>query len=268
MTASPDAFLVSLPGLALIFTLILCRVSALVMIMPGLGEQGAPAMLRVGIALSLTLLLLPLLQGHFPAFSDGLSPIRLVSLIACEIFIGGLIGWLTRLVALILPIAGQILSLLVGLSSVLQPDPELGAETAILGRFFNLLAPVILLMTNAYLLPIRAVIGSYDLFPPDVLFSAASHPALVVDALQSVTRLTECAMLLSVELVAPFMLLSLLWQAALGIMSRLIPQLQIYNLAMPLQVLGGLSLVALLGRQMIAVWSHRAGDLLRLLPGL
>ena len=74
-------------------------------------------------------------------------------------------------------------------------------------------------------------------------------------------------MLLAVRLAAPFLVAGLLWQAALGLLARLVPQLQVFTLAMPGQILGGLALLGILASFMLALWQDGARDAFALLPG-
>lgn len=257
---------------ALAFLLVLCRTGATVMVMPGLGEQSLPMVVRAGIALTLTCLVLPLVapllnMGRL----DALGPLGLGGMIAVELFAGVLIGWLARLITMALPIAGQMIAMFIGISSVLQPDPDLGSGSSAPARFMNLLAPLMLLITGAYIFPIRAVIGSYGLIPPGGALlgqTAVSHWPILGDAAHSVIQITGKAFALGLELSAPFLILSLIWEMMLGIMTRLLPTLQIYNAANPLQMLGGIALLGLTLQAMLAVWQGQAFDVLRALPGL
>ncbi|MGC5747061.1 flagellar biosynthetic protein FliR [Gluconobacter sp. NFX36] len=257
---------------ALAFLLVLSRTGATVMVMPGLGEQSLPMMVRAGIALTLTFLVLPLVapllnMGRL----DALGPLGLGGMIAVELFAGVLIGWLARLITMALPIAGQMIAMFIGISSVLQPDPDLGSNSSAPARFMNLLAPLMLLITGAYIFPVRAMIGSYDLIPPGGALmdqTTIDHWPILGDAAHSVIQMTGKAFALGLELSAPFLILSLIWEMMLGIMTRLLPALQIYNAANPLQMLGGIALLGLTLQAMLTVWQGQAFDVLRALPGL
>lgn len=257
---------------ALAVVLVLSRTGAVVMVMPGLGEQSMPMMIRAGCAITLTALLLPLvtpllMQSHL----EALAPVALGGMIAVELFAGVLIGWMARLICMALPIAGQIIAVCMGISSVLQPDPDLGSGSSAPARFLNLLAPLVLLVSGAYILPVRAILGSYSIIPPGGgLLAAASHGHwnLLGDSAQGIIQLTERSFALGLELSAPFLILSLVWQGMLGIMTRLLPTLQIYNTANPLQLLGGIALLGLTLSTMITIWQGQAFDVLRALPGL
>lgn len=255
---------------ALAFVLVLSRTGAVVMVMPGLGEQSIPMIIRAGCAITLTALILPLIEPDLLNMQlDLMAPIALAGMVAVEIFAGLIVGWMARLICMALPIAGQIIAVSIGISSVLQPDPDLGSGSSAPARFLNLLAPLVLLITGAYSLPIQAIIGSYALFPAGgALLNIVLHSNLLGDTAQGIIQLTERSFALGLELSAPFLILSLVWQAMLGIMTRLLPSLQIYNVASPLQLLGGIALLGLTLDSIVSVWQGQAFDVLRALPGL
>jgi flagellar biosynthetic protein FliR len=258
------ALLAALPGWAFAFVLVLCRVGAVVMLMPGLGEVEPPAVVRAGLALAVTLLLLPVVAPLVSAPPEaGLSGAGAsgAGMVAAELLVGAMLGWLARLPALALGMAGAIASYMLGLSSVVQTDPALGGQSAALGRLFGLMAPVLVLSTGLYALPLQALGGSYDVFPPGTLLPAGPLA-------DSVTAAVAASFGLAVRLAAPFLLAGLVWQAALGLLARLAPQLQAYTAAMPGQILGGLALLALLGSRILAAWLDGVSAAWMSLPGM
>ena len=74
MTAADAALLAALPAWAFAFVLVLARVGAAVMLLPGLGESGPPPMVRAGMAMGVTLLLLPLVQPLIPPVPGAFVP--------------------------------------------------------------------------------------------------------------------------------------------------------------------------------------------------
>ena len=253
------ALLAALPGWAFAFVLVLCRVGAVIMLMPGLGEVEPPAVVRAGLALAVTLLLLPVVVPLVAAPPEaGASG---AGMVAAELLVGAMLGWLARLPALALGMAGAIASYMLGLSSVVQTDPALGGQSAALGRLFGLMAPVLVLSTGLYALPLQALGGSYDVFPPGTLLPAGPLA-------DSVTAAVAASFGLAVRLAAPFLLAGLVWQAALGLLARLAPQLQAYTAAMPGQILGGLALLALLGSHILAAWLDGVSTAWMSLPGM
>ncbi len=259
MSPGDHAVLADLPNVAFGIMLVLCRISAAVMVLPGFGETEVPVVLRVGLAVGLTVLIYPAVASIMPG--AGGAGLRDVTLIGTELGIGLLLGWLARLIALSLPIAGQIISTLIGLSSVLQPDPALGSQTTGVSRVLALAAPVLVLSSGLYALPIGALAGSYRLMPPGTLFSAG-------DAAQSVAAATEGCFALALRLAAPLVLADFVWQSMLGLLARLVPSLQVYSLSLPGQVLGGLLLLGLLIGPILQVWMQAMQVAFSSLPGL
>jgi flagellar biosynthetic protein FliR len=251
-----DGLAGQLSGLAFAFTLLMCRCGAAVMLLPGFGEEEPPVMLRVGIAGALAVLLVPVVAPVLPKLPAGF--INLAGMVAVELLAGGVLGWLARLVALALPAAGQIISLMTGLSSVLQPDPIFGAQSAALGRLFGLLAPVLVLATGLYALPLGALAGSYAVLPAGAAVASADMAEVAV-------RSVSASFALALRLAAPFVLVSTIWHVGLGLMARLVPQIQIYFAALPGQVLGGLLLLAVLAGPLIHYWLAASADALNVL---
>ncbi len=248
-----------LSGLAFAFVLVLCRCAGAVMLLPGLGEDDPPAMVRGGLALSLAVLLTPLQTPTLPA--PPASILSLAAMVGGEILVGVLLGWLARVLALALPAAAQIISLMTGLSSVLQPDPTLGAQSAALGRLFNLLAPVLILASGLYAWPLQALSGSYAVFP-------AGGPLSSSDLMEVAMRTVSGSFALALRLASPFILMSVIWQVGLGLLSRLVPQIQIHFASLPGQVFGGVVLIGLLSAGVIQAWLAAVQEGFAALPGL
>jgi flagellar biosynthetic protein FliR len=253
--ALPD----TLPVLAFQAVLLLARLGACGMVLPGLGEPDMPATVRLGLVLSLVVLL-------FPALGDALPPQpatigATLVLVATEIGIGLWIGWLARLAMLALTIAGQAIGFLVGLASILTQDQNQGAGGTAMGRFLGLAGAALMLGTGLYAVPLQALADSYRLLP-------AGNPLPMGAAVDTVSAATAASFGLALRLASPFLLLSLVLQVASGLLSRAAPQAQVYVLTSPAQTLAGLALLATLLPVLLGHWLEAARDGFALLPGL
>ena len=258
MTADPYLLHALLPY-ALGFMLAFARIGGAVMLLPGIGETVVPQMLRAGFAACLTALLLPSLP--IPAFTAPPGPVILLALLTHELLIGIWLGVMARLFVLALPIAGQIISFQMGLSSVITPDQQLGSESTLLSSFFGVFATTLILATGLYALPLQALAASYHILPVGIGLPAGG-------ALNIAERLIAQSFALGIQLSMPFLLAGLLWQAGLAIISKLVPQLQIFLVAMPGQTLGGIFLLAMLGGAIATVWLRAtSAGLTRMLTG-
>jgi len=259
MTAEETEFLAALPGWANAFLLVLARVSAAVMLLPPFGEAEVPAPVRAALAVALTLVMLPVVAPLLPPMpAAGLGVLMAV---VAEVIAGLWLGWLARLLVLALPMAAQLVAGVIGLANVLQPDAQLGPQSSALARLFALAAPVAIMAAGLHALPLAALEGSYHVLPPGLRLPPG-------DAAQAVVVAVGGSFALALRLAAPFVLAAIVWNLALGLLSRLVPQLQIYFAAMPGQIAGGLLLLGLLASAVMTAWLTELGIGFAALPGL
>lgn len=240
------------------FALVLARIGAAMALLPGLGEPAAPAIVRIGLALSITILLLPELQPIIPPVPA--SGLGMGLMIASEVITGLWFGWIARMIVLALPICAQFIGYLIGLSSVLQPDPELGAQSSALGKLFEMATPVLLLASGLYRLPLLALNGLFHLIPP-------GHMLPVGDGTETAVHAVSAGFGLALQLASPFVLIGIVWHLAIGLIARVVSRMQIYFVSMPGQILAGLALLMMTGSAIIFAWRNSAQMFLMALPG-
>lgn len=254
-----ESFLAGLPNDAFGVVLLICRIGGVCMLAPGIGETTLPTMVRASLAMALTALLFgPLFPLLPPMPSSGW---QVGAMAVAEVVTGLWLGWLARVVVLALTMAAQFVATLVGLASVLQPDPELGAQSTALSRLFDMAAPVAIMASGLYALPLTALARSYRLIAPGAMLPSADSTLAVVAAVGA-------AFSLALHLAAPFIIGGLMWQVAMGLLARLVPNLQVFAVAMPGQILAGMLLLALLAGGMVEVWMGQAREVFSTLPGL
>jgi flagellar biosynthetic protein FliR len=251
--------LASLPAWAFAFVLVLGRIGAALTLLPGLGEASPPAMLRAGLAVGVTALLLPGIMPLIPQVPADVPTV--VGMIAAEVVTGMWLGWLARLLVLALPIAGQFIAFMLGVSNVLVTDPELSGQSSALEQLFSLAAPLALLISGLYAVPLAALAGSYHVIAPGTLLPAGDGTELAVRAVG------QC-FALALELASPFVLAAIVWHVVIGLIARLVPNVPVYFVALPGQILGGMALLAVLGGALIATWMDATSAGFARLPGL
>jgi flagellar biosynthesis protein FliR len=254
MNPTLSAFLGWAPAFALVFA----RVGSAMVLLPGLGESVAPAIVRLGLALSITILLLPDLQPLIPSVPE--AGIRMGLMIAGEVITGLWFGWLARMIVLALPIGAQFIGYLTGLSSVLQPDPELGAQSSVLGKLFEMVAPMMLLVSGLYKLVLTALDGLFRLIPVGQILPAGDTAQVAIHAVGT-------GFGLALQLASPFVVLGIGWQLAMGQIARIVSRVQIYFVSIPGQIMTGLALLAIAGSTIILAWHDSAEVFLFALPG-
>jgi flagellar biosynthetic protein FliR len=232
-----------LPALAATFMLVFARIGTMVMLLPGLGEMNMPARVRLTIALLLTTIFMPLHRSAYAVDLHALGPVLL--LLGQEIIIGAVLGITARLAVSALQVAGSVAAQQIGLGFVTAVDPTQGGQqNALIGNFLSLLAVTLVFATDLHHLVIAALNDSYRLFAPGTSL-------LVGDAASLVTRTVAGAFKVGIQLATPFIVFGLLFNLGLGVLSRLMPQMQVFFVGMPLSIfLGLLILVMVLGAMM------------------
>jgi flagellar biosynthetic protein FliR len=257
--ATLPTLLRDLPGLGFGFLLVVARVGSAMLAGPGLGETEIPPSVRAALAVLVAALVYPLLRGALPPPPESVP--ALLGLLGLEILVGAWMGFLARALVLALSVAGGVISLMVGVSSVLQIDPALGAQAPALQRALGLAAIALLFASGLYLLPLRAILGSYTLIPPGGGFDTGG-------AAQLAARAVADGFGLGLRLAAPFVVTAFVWHAAMGFLSRLVPNIQVHVVSAPAQILSGLALLAAAAGVLFHSWSDATAAALAALPGL
>jgi flagellar biosynthetic protein FliR len=233
--------------------LVFARLGAIVMLIPGIGESFIPVRIRLSLALSLALLLFPIVGGDVPAIPADVSGVALAAI--KETAIGLLIGGILRIFMSSLAAAGEIVSIQTTLAFAQTANPTQAQPSTTLGTFLGLMGLVLIMTTNLHHLFLSAIVRSYTIFPFSRAIPLADANAL---AIQTVSK----SFALGLQLAAPVVALSLIFNIATGLVGRVMPQFQIFFVATPLMVLLGLSVFALSLGVIGMVWIDRYRDLL------
>lgn len=217
--------------------LIFTRIGAAMMLLPGFGELYVPQRYRLLLALLMAALLTPVLASVLPPLPD--SPARLAVIVGGEVAVGVFIGTVARILVAGLETAGMVVSLQLGLSAATMFNPLAAdqASSPLPAAFYGMLGVVLIFITDLDHLLLRAVVESYALFTPGAPLQAG-------DLADTVARITAGSFRLAIEIAAPFIVLGLVFFVALGIIARMVPQLQVLFIAQPLQIIGGLLVFA------------------------
>jgi flagellar biosynthesis protein FliR len=225
-----------LPALAAAFMLVFARIGAMVMLLPGLGEANIPVRIKLAIALLLTLVILPL---HRAAYNIDLQSITsLLVLMMHEIVIGIVLGATARVTLSALQVAGSVIAQQLGLGFVTSVDPTQGQQGLLIGNFLTILGLTLLFATDSHHLVIAALNDSYSIFSPGDLMAICSFPSLA-------TRAFAAAFKIGIQLSAPFLVFGIVFNIGLGVLARLMPQMQVYFVGVPLSILAGFLILAL-----------------------
>src|SRR6266481_5097594 len=225
-----------LPALAVAFLLFFAPVGALVLLLPGLGEANIPVRVKLAIALLLTLILLPLHRAAYHVDMNSMS--SLLVLMLHEIVIGIVLGATARVTLAALAVAGSVIAQQLGLGFVTSVDPTQGQQGLLIGNFLTILGLTLLFATDSHHLVIAALNDSYSIFSPGEMMPSGDVAALA-------TRAFAAAFRIGLQLSAPFLVFGLVFNIGLGVLARLMPQMQVYFVGVPLSILAGFLVFAL-----------------------
>jgi flagellar biosynthetic protein FliR len=234
-----------LPALAATFMLVFARVGAMVMLMPGFGESNIPVRIKLAIALLLTLIILPL---HRTAYQVDLTSMSSLGVLMMhEIVIGIVLGATARVTLSALSVAGSVIAQQLGLGFVTSVDPTQGQQGLLIGNFLTLLGMTLLFATDSHHLVIAALNESYRIFSPGELMPSGDVAALA-------TRAFATAFKIGMQLSAPFLVFGLVFNIGLGVLARLMPAMQVYFVGVPLSIMAGFLILALVLTGMMATY--------------
>jgi flagellar biosynthetic protein FliR len=225
-----------LPALAAAFMLVFARVGAMVMLMPALGEENIPMRVKLSIALMLTLVLLPLHRSAYHIDMTSLS--GMLVLMLHEIVIGIILGATARVTLSALQVAGSVIAQQMGLGFVTSVDPTQGQQGVLVGNFLTMLGVTMLFATDSHHLVIAALSDSYKIFSP-------GESMMTGDVASLATRAFAAAFKIGLQLSAPFLVFGLVFNIGLGVLARLMPQMQVYFVGAPLSILAGFLILAI-----------------------
>jgi flagellar biosynthetic protein FliR len=224
-----------LPALAAAYLLMFARIGTMIMLFPALGEMAMSSRVRLTLALMLTAVMFPLHRAAYQV--DLRSMTTVIMLLGKEMAIGAVLGISVRLAISALQYTGAVVAQQLGLGFVTEIDPTQGQQGVIVGNFLAMLGLVLIFATNMHHLLIGALDDSYTLFSPGEMPPVGDMAALA-------TRTIAGAFRIGIQLAAPFLVFGILFNLGLGLLSRLMPQMQVFFVGVPLSILIGLAILA------------------------
>jgi len=210
------------------FILIFVRFGVAMMIMPGISDSFVPPTTRVLFAVGICFILTPVLAANLPTIPQNTG--GLLELVVSESFIGLFIGSVMRILIAALDTAGSLVSMQSSLSNSTLFNPTSNAQTPILAGLYSSLGVTLIFATNLDHQMLGAVVDSYKLFPATAGFPDIGSMS------ETIVRSASLAFKVGTQLAIPFFVVGTLVQLGFGLLGRLMPQVQVFFLAMPVQI--------------------------------
>ncbi len=213
---------------AYVFIVTFSRIGTILIFIPVLGSSRFLARGKLFLGLAISFLLTPIIANILPAMPE--KPAELGLVILGEILAGAFLGLIVRAMYFATQTAGTVISFVSGMANTMIYDPVVEQQSAIVGGFMGSIATLLIFVTNLHHVLIEAMVESYMLFQPGV------SPNLG-DMAQMMARQISDTFILGVQLSSPFFVMSLAYYMGLGVLTRLAPQIPVFFVAMPLQII-------------------------------
>lgn len=219
-----------------VFVLVFGRTMGLIVGAPFWGSRVVPMPVRVWVAVLLAVAVYPL--AKVAALPADMSILSLFLSLSGEIFFGLMLGWLAQLFFAGIRLAGQEIEIKTGLSLIQLIDPHEGGQSGVFAAFLESMAGIVFFALNGHHLLIQALASSYKVFP---LAGEKFLPRLAAGLIGSTGEVFAIAL----RVCAPVLFGLLLTDIVLGIISRAIPQMNVFMVSQPLQFAFGVVLLML-----------------------
>lgn len=211
------------------FFLVFVRTISILTAAPFFGVKGIPSILKMGLAMLISVLLLPV-AGHVDM---PVSLLAWVPAVLMEVMIGAAIGFAARVVMAGIELSGQMVGFQMGFGIVNVIDPHSNNQVSIISSFEGLLAMLIFFMINAHHYFISAIAASLKIVPP---FGASLSGGFM----EEIVLLSGGIFVTALKLGAPVMAALLFANIAMGVVARTVPQINIFMMGFPVTIAVGL----------------------------
>lgn len=227
------------------FVMIFSRIGSAIMLFPGIGEQFVTPRSRLMLAFAVSVLLLEPMLGRLPAPPETIA--SLVVMVTYEIIIGLFFGTLLRVLMSVLETTGMVIGVQSGLSNATVLNPTLASQSPLPSAMLSVIGMVLIFISGMDHMLFRSLVSLYDVFP-------LNGDLMPGDMAQTMIQTANKSFVIGIELSMPFFVIGLLMNIAMGILQKLMPQVQLFMVLMPIQIWGGLTLFSLTVAGIIGLW--------------
>lgn len=209
------------------FLIVFTRIGAGIMLLPGIGEAYVSVRVRLLLAVVMSLVLLPVVVDVLPPMPGAVSGLAL--LIFGEALVGIMIGMAARMLISTMHVAGMIIAYQSGLGAAMMFDATQGSQSSIIGNFLTVSMVTLLFVSNLHHVLLAGLVESYSLFEPNGHIPIAGFTEFITGVMAE-------SFLIALKISAPQMVVGLILYLGAGVLARLMPNMQIFFVLMPLQI--------------------------------
>ncbi|MBP6985252.1 MAG: flagellar biosynthetic protein FliR [Alphaproteobacteria bacterium] len=223
------------------FLLVFARVTGALMMIPGLGSQYINAPIRILFAMGLAGVMAPQLMDHMPVAPQ--DPFLFFKMVILEALVGLFIGTMGRLLLVCIELAGTVIGFQSGLTNAFVMNPVDGRQSSLPATYFSIVVMTLIFVADIHHLALQSIFNSYQSFHPGLI---GAYENITSDFMQAIVHILTEGFMLGTQIAAPLIIMSMFFFVGMGLLNRLMPQLQVFFIAQPFQIFIGFVIMTLL----------------------
>lgn len=232
-----------------IFLLIFCRITAFFVVAPVFSTRNVPKTFKIGLCFFVSLLVFLTYGMKQTIVPDA----EYILVIIREILVGVLLGFAAYLFFTVINTAGSFIDMQMGFGMASIIDPMTGASAPLLGNFKGMIATLVFLSINGHHYLLSALLQSYDWIPlSNALFLHLKTGSISTFLVQMFAQ----TFMLALQMSAPLVAAMFLTDVGLGFLARTAPQYNVFVIGIPIKILIGLLMLAVLMPGLVTLYEH------------
>jgi len=219
----------------IVFILAFARVTSIIAVMPIFGYRSIPVIIKAGLAGLFVLAIFPTINTEFPIPVDF---IPFFLLILKEVVAGLVIGFASFFIFAGIQYAGEIVGIDIGFGIVNIVDPQTGRQVSIISEFKYIVALLIFLSINGHHFFMQAIKHSYEVLP----INSAIFSDMVMG---KVIEMSRAMFSVTIKIAGPALVALFIANFVMGIIARMVPQMNIFIVGFPMKISVGLFIMFL-----------------------
>ena len=232
----PDLLTLLSPKNIVIFVIIFTRIGGMIASAPLFSHYPMPEQVKIWLSALVAFILFPMISSTIHIVMPTDFPGLFIYLLR-EFAVGFMIGFIMNLIFAAVQIAGEFISIQIGISMSQMLDPVTGASSPILSQMFIILASFVFLALNAHQWLFAAIYKSYTAFPPglDFVFTGG--------VVENILHLSGQMFFIAISMILPVFCVMFVSEVLMGFMSKMMPQMNIFMVAIPFKIYIGVILI-------------------------
>ena len=232
----PDLLTLLSPSNIIIFVLIFTRLSGMIFSMPLISTYPIPQQIKIWLCAIVAFILFPMVAASSSIAVPSSMPELMVFMFR-EFAIGYIIGFCATFLFAAVQVGGEFVSIQIGISMSQVLDPATGEQTQVLSQFYTYITTLVFIGLNAHQWLFAALYKSFQAFP------LSSEWILSGSLVSHVLHMSSSIFSIGISMVLPIFCVMFISEVLMGFMSKMMPQMNIFMVAIPLKVYVGIVLI-------------------------